>query len=87
MTPKQKEKLDQLEDELAVTRGTLPIMGEAEGYLFTEVQGVTVLIARKSSNPRGGYIVPALHTYTERVKPTNLDAAVRGEDLFDKADR
>lgn len=85
MTPKQKEKLDQLEDELGVTRGTLPDRGiSREGYAFTEVQGITVLIARKSSNPRGGYMIPAVRTYTERTSPSNLDAAVRAKELFEK---
>jgi hypothetical protein len=76
VTEKQKQKLDQLEDELGIARGTLPIRGQSEGYVFTEVAGVTVLIARKSSNPRGGYIVPAVSSYTETVTPTNLDAAI-----------
>jgi|ERR1039457_1782783 hypothetical protein len=84
MTAKQKGKLDQLEDELGVTRGTLPIRGQSEGYVFTEVAGITVLITRKSSNPRGGYIVPALSSYTETTTPTNLDAAVRAKALFEK---
>jgi hypothetical protein len=39
MTAKQKQKLDQLEDELSVPRGTLPIKGISEGYVFTEVSG------------------------------------------------
>ena len=83
MNPYQQQKLDQLEDELGVTRGTLPIKGTREGYVFTEVHGVTVLITRKSVNPRGGYKVPALHTYRETKYPTNLDAAVHAKKLFD----
>jgi hypothetical protein len=51
--------------------------------VFTEVQGVTVLITPKSVNPRGGYIVPALHTYRETKYPTNLDAAVHAKELFE----
>jgi len=84
MTPKQKEKLDQLEDELRVPRGTLPIRGEKDGYVFTEVQGVTVLITSKSYNPRGGYKLPAVRTYSETVTPTSLDAAVRARELFER---
>jgi hypothetical protein len=84
MTPKQRGKLDQLEDELGIRRGTLPIKGESEGYVFTEVDGVTVLIAPKSINPRGGFIVPALHTYPEKIKPTNIDAAIHAKKFFDK---
>lgn len=85
MTGMQKQKLDQLEDELGISRGTLPIRGESkEGYVFTEVQGVTVVITKKSYNPRGGYKVPAVRTYKETVTPTNLDAAVRAKEIFDK---
>lgn len=82
MTSEQEKKLGQLEKELSLGCGTLPICGESEGYVFTEVQGITVLITRKSSNPRGGYLVPSLRSYAERVNPTNLDAAVRARDLF-----
>jgi hypothetical protein len=28
--------------------------------------------------------VPALHTYPERIKPTNIDAAVRAKEFFNK---
>jgi hypothetical protein len=55
MNPHQRRKLDQLEDELKVPRGTLKIDGEREGYVFTRVHGVIVLLTRKSRNPRGGY--------------------------------
>ncbi len=82
MNSHQRKKLDQLEDELGLKRGTLPIRGERESYVFTEVHGVTVLITSKSVNPRGGYIVPALHTYRETVYPTNLDAAIHAKELF-----
>ena len=78
MNPNQQKKLDQLEDELGVKRGTLPIEGEREGYVFTNVNGVTVLIPPNSSSPRGGYMVPALHTY----HMSSLDAAIRAKELF-----
>jgi hypothetical protein len=35
VTPKQREKLDQLEDELGLPRGTLPMISESDGYVFT----------------------------------------------------
>jgi hypothetical protein len=53
MTEQQKLKLDQLEDELGVALGGLPRTGESNRYVFTEVNGVTVLITLKSYNPRG----------------------------------
>ena len=84
MTPKQREILDQLEDELRIKRGTLPIRGESEGYVFTEVNGVTVLITRTRRNHRGGYKVPAVCTYDEVFNPTNLDAARYAWELFSK---
>jgi hypothetical protein len=76
VTSHHSAKLCQLENELRVPLGTLPVKGESRGYLFTEVQGVTVLITRKSHNPRGGYKLPAVHRYDETVFPANLDAAV-----------
>jgi hypothetical protein len=78
MNTHQQQKLEQLRRELVV-RGAmeqLPIRGESGGYVFTEVDGVTVLIANRSSNPRGGYKVPSVRKYTEVRQPTNLDAAV-----------
>jgi hypothetical protein len=47
VTSHHSAKLCQLENELRVPLGTLPVKGESRGYLFTEVQGVTVLITRK----------------------------------------
>ena len=86
MTPAQKRKLEQLEDELGVSRGALPIRGESEGYVFVEVDGVTVIIRKRITqrNPRAGYVVPSLPTYPERFSPTNVDAAIRARELFDK---
>lgn len=86
MTAHQQEKLTQLENELGLSHGTLPIRGESDGYVFTEVDGVTVLITTKSSNPRGGYKLPSVRTYSEVSAPTNLDAAVRAKNLFEKQD-
>jgi len=84
MTDKQKAKLAQLEDARGVPRGTLPVRGVSrEGYVFTEVDGVTVILTLKSYNLRGGYKVPSVRTYTETVAPTNLDAAVNANKLFE----
>lgn len=83
MTKKQRQKLDQLADELRRPRGTLPIKGESNGHVFTEVDGVTVIITKKSYNPEGGYKVPALRSYPELGKPTNLEAAVKARTYFD----
>lgn len=88
ITQKQREKLNQLEDELRIPRGSLPIRGiSREGYVFTEVDGVTVVVTLKSYNPRGGYKLPSVRTYDETVAPTNLDAAVRARQLFDDQER
>jgi hypothetical protein len=87
MTPEQQRKLQQLEDELKLPHGTLPIRGERKGYVFTEVNGVTVLLALRSRNPNGGFIVPSLHTYTETVTPTNLHAAANARNLYDSQTR
>ncbi len=83
MTPHQREKMHQLENQLKLSPGTLPIRGECKGYLFTVVDGVTVLITRQSRNPNGGFITPSLHTYTEVGDPTNLHAAADARRLFD----
>jgi hypothetical protein len=73
----QQRKLEQLQEELS-KRGIpqqLPRLGESDGYLFTQVDGVTVVVTSKSYNLRGGFKVPALRKYTEVGTPTNLDAA------------
>jgi hypothetical protein len=80
----QQRKLEQLQEELS-KRGVakqLPRLGESDGYVFTEVDGVTVLITRKSYNPRGGFMVPSLRQYAEVGTPTNLDAAVEAGSYF-----
>jgi hypothetical protein len=82
MNAHDERKLKQLEDELHVPHGTLPIKGVSNGYLFTEVDGVTVLITSVSHNPRGGYKIPSVCTYDEVHNPTNLDAAVNARKLF-----
>ena len=87
MNDHHRRKLAQIEDELRVQRGTLPIRGENRGYVFIEVDGVTVLLTRVSRNPRGGYKIPSVRTYDEKENPTNLDAAVRARLLFDNQPR
>ena|SRR3974390_45453 len=85
MTSAQRVKLTQLGSELAAKRGLIERItakGEKDGYVFTEVQGVTVIITKVSRNPRGGYKIPAVRTYDEVFFPTNLDAAVRADELF-----
>jgi hypothetical protein len=80
----QREILDTLEDALEKERGTLPILDRSiEGYVFTKVDGVTVIIATKRRNSRGGYKVPAIRTYKEKYQPTNLDAAVNARKSFE----
>jgi hypothetical protein len=84
LTAAQELKLEQLEHKLGKARGELPRMGESGGYVFTAVNGVTVLITQKSYNARGGYKLPAVRTYGEIIAPTNLDAAIQARRLFDK---
>jgi len=54
------QKLSQLEGALGLPHGSLPMMGKRERYVFTTVDGVTVLIG-----PRGGCIAPALRSYNQ----------------------
>jgi hypothetical protein len=90
MTPYQQGKLEQLQNELLSPRGIatrLRVVGEDSGYVFTEVEGVTVvLIKRASPKPFGGYILPAVMTYKETGQrpQTSLDAAVWADELFEK---
>lgn len=84
----QREILDTLEDALEEERGTLPILDRSiEGYIFTKVDGVTVVIATRRRNSRGGYKVPAIRTYKEKYQPTNLDAAVNARKFFEEQAR
>jgi hypothetical protein len=91
----QEKKLSQLQAELRVLRpnvtnellkkGTSP-----DGYAFTEVEGVTVvLIARATSKPWGGYKLPAVVRYDEEGKrpKTSLDAAVWADRRFKEQSR
>jgi hypothetical protein len=73
--------LNVLQERLIADRNIsvkLPNMGENDGYLFTEVQGVTVLIGRN-----GGYKVPALRRYDN----PSLEAAVNARVLWEKQKR
>jgi hypothetical protein len=83
-----EERLEQLQQEL-VHQGTpemLPNMGRHDGYLFTEVQHVTVVIGDIARNhyQMGGFKVPALRTYPEVGDPTNLQAAARAGEYFSR---
>jgi len=90
MTPYQQGRLEQLQNELLSLRGIatrLRVVGEDSGYVFTEVEGITVvLIKRASPKPFGGYILPAVMTYKETGQrpQTSLDAAVWADELFEK---
>jgi hypothetical protein len=86
LTPTQAQLVERLEDELRVKRGSLPVVGKKERYGFTMVNGVTVLIKRTSRQPRGGFIVPSLYSYTEIGSISNLDAAAHANELFDRQD-
>lgn len=73
----QQEKLEQLRNALGLA-DALPITGEIEGYIFTEVDGVTVVITQRSgSTPRGGFKVPSVRRYGK-----GLDAAVNARNLW-----
>jgi hypothetical protein len=75
----QQQKLVQLQNELGLTQA-LPILGESDGYVFTAVNGVTVVITRKSSpSPRGGFKVPCVRRYGQ-----GLDAAANARNLWAK---
>src|ERR1700722_13933891 len=85
MKSEQQARLAQLQQELLSRRGIrvcLPDLGQSDGYGFTEVQGVTIVITRVIRNARGGYKVPALRSYPEVGDPTNLDAAIQADVLF-----
>jgi hypothetical protein len=90
ITPYQQQKLGQLQNELNAQRGItkpLQVVWEDNGYASTVVEGVSViLIKRSSSKPYGGYILPALMTYPEEGQrpKTSLDAAMWADDLFAK---
>lgn len=80
VSPAQRKILNTLEDRL---EKQLPILGRSrEGYVFTEVDGITVVIATRRNNPNGGYKVPSVRTYPEIYSPTNIEAAISARKLF-----
>lgn len=85
MSRQQEASIARLQDALRIKRGiTMPLRNcgsNASGFLFTEVNGVTVTIG-----PRGGYGVPAIRRYPETGKPgeTALDAAVYADEFWEK---
>jgi hypothetical protein len=76
MNSSQERAKQVLQDELKKRRGItkpLPDRGQSEeGYFFTEVEGVTVIIG-----VRGRYALPAVRTY-----PKPLYAAVRADEVW-----
>jgi hypothetical protein len=78
MNSSQERAKQVLQDELKQRRGItkpLPDRGESEeGYFFTEVEGVTVIIG-----VRGRYALPSVRTY-----PKPLYAAVRADEVWKK---
>ena len=89
MTAYQQGKINQLQNELQLLRGiTRPLQTEDEdnGYVFTQVEGVTVVVIRRSNpnRPFGGFILPAVMTYRETgQRPnTSLDHAVWADERF-----
>lgn len=77
MNVAQQQALAWLESHLFLDRNIsaqLPIRGEAYGYVFTEVAGVTVLVG-----PRGNFKVPAVRTYQDDV-----EAAMNASKLWRK---
>jgi hypothetical protein len=79
MNPRQQAAMTALQNallnQLNITT-PLPNLGtNVQGYVFTEVQGVTVCIG-----PDGGYILPAVRSYP----PNSLQAAVDARVEFQK---
>ena|SRR5271166_2711589 len=78
MNGAQKKAVEELRAELGSRRKTtegLPIKGEGDGFVFTEVDGVTVTVGED-----GGYHVPAVRTYRQ----SSLGAALTARELFDR---
>ncbi len=75
MNPRQQAAVTALQNALLSQRGIntpLPNRGtSAQGYVFTEVQGVTLCIG-----PGGGYILPAVRSYPPNSLQAAVDAAV-----------
>ncbi len=89
MNAKQSEAKRRLQEALRTRRQIMTQLtdkGESEDgkYLFTEVEGVTIIIGSG-----GGYQIPAVRTYPETGKPgeTALDAAVFADDYFRRQDK
>src|ERR1035438_3947534 len=78
MNNTQRVAITRVEDALRSERTipvTLPIRFEDnEGLVFTEVDGVTVIIGL-----RGGYKIPAIRTY-----PTGIESVVNARSLWDQ---
>jgi hypothetical protein len=74
MNPRQQAAMTALQNALLNQRNIntpLPNIGTStQGYVFTEVQGVTVCIG-----PDGGYILPAVRSYQNSLQAA-VNAAV-----------
>jgi|ERR1700722_20200492 len=76
--PHQQEKLEQLRREIGRTE-PLPIICETDGYVFTEVDGVSVIVTkRRNPRIRGGFKIPSVRKYEE-----GLDAALLARSLWE----
>jgi hypothetical protein len=88
MTDYQQERLNQLQSKLQSLRGIttpLPVWAEQNGYVLTQVQGVTVVVIKRASpKPFRGFILPSVMTYKETgQRPnTSLDHAVWANERF-----
>jgi hypothetical protein len=82
MNAVQTANLIKLGSRLGVAHGSLRIIGEKDGYVFVDRKGITVLLTSRKRNPDGGFKVPSLRTYLEIRTPTNLEAAIRADELF-----
>lgn len=84
VTTTQQQKLAELQDELLAQRGVstrLPLVGEGDGYVFTEIGGVTVTIG-----PRGRYDIPAVRSFSEHGTPGEIarDAVLYADELWER---
>lgn len=79
MKTRQQTAFENLQRELHTKRGItapLQVTGEPDDYVFTAVNGVTVIIG-----PNGGYIVPAVRSYLK-----SSDGAVYADEYWAKQD-
>jgi hypothetical protein len=73
-------RLRRLEDAIGMAHGNLPILGERDGCLFTQVDGVTVLVG-----PRGRLVAPAIRSYDEPLDVTSVARLFQAQQKRDRA--